>query len=224
MCAPDGVRLCGGTEDCPELGFEECPGVGCTPVSDRDTTADLAVGVCWPDVPDWVNRKCHACPDGDVCVHRGTDGLDCVPFSVCAALDELGAGQSCRYADKSAFDGDALPTPAGPCPGGAGDFSCGGDCGDCFIGLCTGRSPGRPFGLCVGTASNGLACSAPAGGAVSPPCSYFQYCAVFDADAADDPVARRFGVCMEKEECLGAAAVLPGGLRCIDEDGQEVTP
>lgn len=193
-CEAAGIRLCGGP--CDPLGFEGCPGVGCTPVGDRVTGEALDVGVCWPDIPEWVNKSCFACDEGEVCVHDALGGLYCVPTEVCSALWALGATTACRYADKSSFQN--LPIADLPYCVGGSDV-CGGDCGGCFPNVhCVGRSATQSFGVCM---SNSLL--APCTKQDPSTCS-IGMCATFRVPEEDQAVADRFGGCVKKSVCASA--------------------
>lgn len=192
------------------MEFEACPPVGCTAVGDRESLAAEPAGVCWPDIDHWVSQSCIACEPGDVCVTRSAGGLFCVPFELCHALELLGAGDSCRFADKSAFDD--RPLAKALCPDVPG--ICSEDCERCQLGdHCTGRSSSQPFGLCVRGAAEARGCDAAAAD-----CFSFELCASFVVPSADQPVADAFGVCVRSEDCLGAASM--GVVRCYDKQGR----
>jgi hypothetical protein len=227
--AADGVRLCGGPQgQCPPLAAPECPGFGCTPAIDIASLTVSATGVCWADAPLGAAAACTACLDGQVCAQRYDDQLVCVPPEVCEALWDLGASSVCRYADKSAYDHQKLPSPEGPCPAEAPSTLCGGACGACLASeRCTGRSPGHPFGICVQINGNAnpspfWECSMDEGGKILTPCPFVKpICGVFDAAAGDLAAARRYGLCFDDaDRCLGLAKTLPGGYLCFDEKGQ----
>lgn len=231
----DGVRLCGGSDDCPWLVPPECPGFGCTHAPEVTSFAPSNAGVCWSDLAE--PEACVACFDGDVCLQRDAAQLLCVAPTVCEALWDLGATGVCRYADKSRYDHQHLPVPAGACPGGdaTAGVVCGGDCPSCLLSgdafaRCVGRSPHHPFGLCVAPfAYHGadaiLVCSLDPTGAVVIACdSPYHYCGVFETPPEDAPAAQRYGVCVETGACVAAALHLPGGLRCYDAAGQVVAP
>lgn len=219
LCEPAGVRLCG-PSPCPELGFEQCPGVGCSAVSDCESGQPLDAGVCWSDVDDWFNQKCIACPEDQACVHRAEDGyLYCVPMGVCHSLFALGAGGSCRYADKSSFD-DRPIAESTTCPTNDHGLICGGACLDCFTdGECIGRSSSQPFGICFHASYQ------PLGRSCSPDtasdCGGGELvCAVFALADGDQVVANDYGVCVEVSGCLEASAA--GIVYCFDTDGHEL--
>ena len=209
---PEGVRICGGVNNCPWLEPPSCRGHGCT-----ETGADADAGVCWTDLPDVGNRLCSACNDGEVCVFRGANELICVAEDVCQTLWDAGDTVGCRYADKSTYTNATLPSPLGPCPG---DLSgqlilCGGACGGCPGTPCVGRSPGRPFGVCAwqeSGASQGAisTCSVPPG---AYDCTdHTQACAVFAVQATNESLAMMYGICMPASDCAKAAQFMPGGL------------
>jgi hypothetical protein len=228
-CAtPEGVRICGGTSDqCAWVGSDECPGGGCARPFDRILGGDAAGGVCFADLPDWGNRACWGCHDGEVCIERKQGELMCVPESVCAALWQLGVRGACRYADSSAYDGrPLLRLPSCPDPS-AGLRLCGGPCDeDCqFAQLapCAGRSPDHPQGFCF--IPGGL-CSLDESG-YTRPCpavSSSSYCGVYRVSDADAPVARQYGQCLADYKCLALSAKLPGGFECYDADASLVVP
>ncbi len=232
----DGVRVCGGDEDCPELAPPECPGFGCTSALDRDDFEPSVAGVCWADVDGAAGLQCHACRDGEACVQRYPDQLVCVSVTVCEALWDLGARDVCRWADKSRYDHQPLPpAPSTPCPEGEHGFMCGGSCGDCQDDeRCTGRSPSHPYGICAFHAKAGPnpevqvpRCIMNEQGDVIESCSQpssSPLCAVFETAPEDASAAHRYGVCLFDVVCLHLAEVLPGGLRCYDVHGNQVAP
>jgi hypothetical protein len=192
-CEPSDVRLCGGPT-CPPADLTECPGVGCTAVSHRNTGERLELGVCWPDLDNWVNEVCFRCEDGEVCVHH-TDGQPyCAPFEVCAALNTFGAGDACRYSDRSAFTGEPLAVGDG-CP----SRLCGPGC-DCLGGVCVGRSADKPFGLCV-RKTDDRTCSPTDRTACAD-----STCAVFQVGSEDQPYANSRGLCVDDSACFAAEA------------------
>jgi len=225
----DGIRLCGGSDECPWLSAPECPGYGCTSTIELYSSAESKAGVCWADLIDNGSNPCIACKDGEACVYRAPDRLICVSLEVCEALWDMGETNVCRYADKRAYDHQPLPAPTGPCPTSWYLTLCGGECGDCdgMIATCTGRSAGRPFGLCIPKTSNGqhATCELNADGQIIQWCQstpFAAVCAVFDVPDADVAEARHYGVCMERNLCTAAAASMPGGLHCYDETGKQL--
>jgi hypothetical protein len=224
-CAtPGGVRICGGSLDCPWLTAPTCAGQGCLPSGEPDA------GACFTDLPDKGDQPCSACSDGQVCVYRGS-ALVCAPQDLCETLWADGDELACRYSDKSAYTNAPLPTPSGTCPGNLGGggphmpfLVCGGSCGDCGAfptPPCVGRSPGRPFGLCpelVGVSETPSVCSVMNGsGSGCPWTGIPNSCAVFRDAIADEPVAEQYGFCLTTSNCSAAAAVLPGGLLCFQD-------
>ncbi|MCC6526401.1 MAG: hypothetical protein IT373_27385 [Polyangiaceae bacterium] len=165
-----------------------------------------------------------------MCVQKATEQLVCAGSAVCRALWDLGAKSVCRYADKSAYDNQALPVPTGPCPGGTiFQRLCGGACGACdpVYEVCTGRSPLHPFGFCAPAGLSGAAapCALAPGGGMALPCAFpDDYCGIFEVPVADAPAAAAYGICLSQPGCTHLAAVLPGGIRCFDQAGHEVGP
>ncbi len=194
-CAPAGVRICGGSFGCPPLEFEECPGVGCTPPSDIQSGEPLEMGICWPDIEDWVSERCLKCESDEVCVRYSDGDLYCVPFEVCDMLYAMAVEDACRYTDRSAFVG--LPFASGlGCP--AQDRVCGSDCDDCAIGeVCVGRSATNPYGLCLTNDDALGACTRS-----EPDCSSAEWrCLVFDVPSVDQPFADDHGICVPDHRC-----------------------
>jgi hypothetical protein len=196
-CEVDGIRLCG--PGCPPLGDPTC----CTATFDRDTRAPTKAGVCWTDLSDKGQRPCIACKDGEVCAYRASDRLVCVPLNICRALDQLGARQACRYADKSAYDGRPLASRS-DCPlvdeNGASlkgqHFACGGGCGDCASGVpCTGRSADRPFGFCPLVDNAGTSPDHATQCSTAASCQVNAQCVRFSVDLNDQSEANVYGVC-----------------------------
>ncbi|MFO0554589.1 MAG: hypothetical protein U0271_39800 [Polyangiaceae bacterium] len=207
-CSPANVRLCGGSQGCAPLGFEDCPGVGCTPVADRDTGESLDVGVCWPDIEQWVSSRCLACDSDEVCVRRAEDGvLYCVPVEVCEALWAQGAGNACRYADRSAY----IHQPLARANGCIEPYACGGDC-ECDAG-CAGRSPRQPFGLCRAEGVEPTTQCHPGGDTCLPG----ERCAVFVVPKEDRGAAEEYGICYWTDQCQMAES--SGIVRCYEASG-----
>jgi hypothetical protein len=235
-CSVDGIRICGG--DCPWLDPPACPGYGCTPALNRVTFNQEIAGVCWADMGD--AELCQSCADGEVCVQRSTSQLLCTGIDVCNALIRLGAGDACRYADKSAYTGAALATPVGPCPSTTPGALCGGACGQCpswTYDHCTGRSFDRPWGVCPYLKLTGGtrqpddvdSCAVDASGRWVRPCELPTIlngpypeeearCLVFDVAPADMEAARAWGLCSPRSVCQ-AAAHAAGHIHCFRSDG-----
>lgn len=208
-CDPAGVRLCGGETGCPALGFDECPGVGCTPVADRYTGEPLDVGICWPDLYDWVQQPCTTCDADQACArYADTLGYYCVPLEVCGALLAMGGGNGCRYTDGSAFTGDALSLDSSTCDKGS-DTHCGPACRACesvvLDQVCMGLSPTSPVGACV-TDGAPETCSRDA-----PACNA-GVCMVFEVPPEDQAFADAHGVCQNEALCEDMQAA--GAARC----------
>jgi len=210
-CVVDGVRLCG--PGCPPVGTPDC----CTAVHDRSSGAALDAGICWLDLPDKGQRECAACQDGEVCVHRSKDSLVCVPRDLCDALTNLGAQDACRFADKTPFDGRPLARPPTDCPYLVGyHWLCGGGCGDCPKGICTGRSADRAWGICMyptglgrQTPDNVQVCSSRASCTQSN-----SACIVYMLpSAADQSVANQYGFCADFKRCLSVNGYSPAYCR-----------
>lgn len=210
-CVVDGVRLCG--PGCPPVGTPDC----CTAVHDRSSGSALNAGLCWLDLPDVGQRECAACQDGEVCVHRSKDSLVCVPRALCDALTDLGAQQACRYADKTPFDGRPLAKPPTICPYlVAYHWLCGGGCGDCLKGICTGRSADRAWGICMyptsvdlHTPDNVEVCSSRSNCTQSS-----SACVVYTlSSAADQTVADQYGFCTDFKRCLSVNGYSPAYCR-----------
>lgn len=234
----DGVRLCGGSLNCPPISPPSCPGYGCTAARDDVTDVAAAGGVCWADLPDNGSTSCAICDDGEECVERASQELVCVSPAVCAALWDDGVRDVCRYADKSQYDHRPLRSPSGTCPVDPSQhWACGGACGACPEGQhCVGRSPDHPFGICTWppapTLPDGAPCAIGPGGARAPWCDPFDtsnsntVCAVFHVDPTDQNVAMAYGICVPRTPCLALASTLPeglpGGLDCYDATGRRL--
>ncbi len=200
-CTPAEIRLCG-AKPCPPMDFEACPGVGCTPVSDANTGVLLEVGICWPDLEDWVSSRCFVCKAGEVCVHYTEGESYCAPLEVCETLLALSAGTACRYTDRTTFTGAPLAIGSS-CP----EYMCGLGCLPCGAsGACVGLSPTHPYGLCLPETFND-GCSVN-----KPDCSSHRRCGIFNVPAEDQAYAEANGICISPNDCeLGEAA---GLLRC----------
>jgi hypothetical protein len=225
--AADGTRICGGS-NCPWLEPPECLGYGCAPAISHNTLKPSDGGVCWADLPDAAAELCYGCREGELCIHRTPDQLVCVPREVCEALWDLGVRDVCRYADKTPYDHQPIPSaPSNACPGGQDTMICGGGCGSCgFSTRCIGRSPSHPYGLCAGFESKTdtlLSCSPDAATMHKRSCQPDWACAIFDTSGSG-PIARRYGICNSIDACLDAAKHLPGGVSCYDSAGKKLTP
>ncbi len=198
-CAPGGIRLCGGDFGCPELGFEDCPGVGCTPVSHRDTGELLEIGVCWADIENWVNETCVVCAEDEVCVHHTEGELFCIPIEVCETLHAMGAGDACRFTDRSAFEGEPI-APSSTCASLL--YACGGTCNACTSKSCVGLSSSSPHGICL----SDIALSRCQRDAPNDDCTGTWQCLVFDVPDADQPFADEHGLCVADYICEDAEA------------------
>jgi hypothetical protein len=232
--ASDGTRICGG-EACPWLEPPECVGYGCASALSRDSLEASNGGVCWADLPSAGAELCYGCPEGDACIHRTAEQLICGSIGVCEALWDLGVTDVCRYADKTPYDHQPIPNPpSAECPGGDVGALCGGGCSPCNPSQrCVGRSPTHPFGLCASKGSDDdpanyvRRCSPDETGEDSP-CINIQWspevaCAVFEGTGAPK-LARRYGLCLSKDDCLHAAAHLPGGVVCYNDKGKKLAP
>ena len=228
-CAPDGVRVCGGS--CPLLTPDQCPGTGCSSVA-TVSKAPEPTGACWSDMTNGDGLDlCYACRDGDACMQRDANKLVCVPYGVCSALYSQG-NKACRYADKSNFTGAPLTTPSGPCPTTAVPGAlCGGACGACPSWTegpsCTGRSASRPFGVCAHGILNKqtYTCSVDVSGHWVNNCvGNFLWngsqddsirCQVFEVG---DTESRHWGLCQPSTQCRAAARAI-GSLHCFTPNG-----
>ena len=201
-CTPAEIRLCGAATPCPPMDSEACPGVGCTPVSNATTGELLEIGICWPDLDDWVSSRCFVCRPGEVCVHYTEGESYCAPLEVCETLLALGAGDACRYTDKTTFTGAPLAIGSA-CP----EHMCGTGCLSCGAsGDCVGLSPTHPYGLCAPETLND-GCSL-----TVPDCPAQRRCGIFNVPAEDQAYAEANGICISAYDCeLGEAAEL---LRC----------
>jgi len=219
-CEPDGVRLCGAP--CPDpAAIPDCPGDGCTPVAQRDSLVATDMGLCWPDLNDWVNAPCIACREGEVCVHRADGGLWCVPRGVCDALYAFGEVDVCRYVDKTPYTGAPLAGAPGCLDGVA---LCGGGCGPCVPGdHCAGRSASQAFGICVNSLISDPTQCSPTLPNLRDACHPdLELCAAFITEPEDQALANEYGICVDRDRCLIAAGA--GILRCFDGAGSRVDP
>ena len=220
-CLVDRIRMCG--PGCPPLGSPPC----CTAAYDRSSGTPANAGACWLDLPDPGQRDCAGYEDGEACVYRAPNRLICVPEGVCRALFAMGATRTCRYADKSAYDGRSLAPPPTSCPVGTDGKTlankgslCGGACGKCAGGNqqpCTGRSADRAFGICpirytiepVASVDKIQRCSSNA----DCPGTSSAFCAVFRVGVDDQTEARSYGGCMVPVWCTNAA--IAGQVTCF---------
>lgn len=226
--SPGGYTLCNGScsgTPCPpdKFGTPGCrsdePG--------RPRPADL--GICsttgGDDVPPVAD--CELCPDGHVCAlssqrwwsARPADMfrlMDCGPQDWAIMYTLAGRPDMARYADRSAYTSQPLPSPA-TCPSVPGLTLCGGPCGGCPSGyVCVGRSPLHPYSLCVNDGGQtGVAWSCDRN--VGNDCKeslYDRRCLTFKVDDASQPVADGNSLCVDRAICEAAAKGYPGGAFC----------
>jgi hypothetical protein len=221
-CAPAGIRLCG--DPCPEpAAITDCPGDGCTPVAHVDGLGASGMGICWPDIDDWVNVPCIACHEGEACAQRADGGLWCVSREVCDALYAFGETDVCRYADKTRYTGAPIASVPG-CPDSSA--LCGGGCDSCATALgeyCIGRSATQPFGICLAPLTNDPTQCSPTDASIQGNCALnLELCASFVTGSEDQAVADEYGVCLAENRCLAAAKA--GIVRCYDHYGVRVDP
>lgn len=204
--APDGLRLCKGINDCQPSDDQHCVCKGAD---------DAGPGVCelwFAAVPDRQRYfdSCGTCPDGDICAAwLGGDTFFCAPYEAGVLYANNGAPDRVRYADLGLWTGDPLPTPA-TCPD-LGFPICGGNCGACPSGVCTGRSPLHPYGLCVPANPQG---GQPNGGCGGGTCPSGWGCFTYKVEPAAQAVADEYSFCLPASYCKSAAANLPGGGKC----------
>lgn len=201
--APDGLGLCKGAYNCPAGEHCHCKGAD-----------DAGPGVCerWFVPPDRHRYfdSCGTCPDGDICAAwLGGDTFFCAPYEAGVLYAKNGAPDRVRYADFGSWTGDPLPLPTG-CPD-LGFPICGGNCGACPSGVCTGRSPLHPYGLCVPVDPPG---SHPGGSCGGGSCPSGWGCFTYKVQAEAQKVADENGFCLPASYCKSAAASLPGGGKC----------
>lgn len=203
--APDGLTLCKGPTACSTAASCDCQGAD-----------DAGAGVCSQWFAQGNNTRyldeCGTCPDGDICATwYGLDAWTCAPYEAGILYAKNGASYRVRYADRGLWTGDPLPLPT-KCPQ-LGFPVCGGNCGACSSGVCTGRSPLHPYGLCVATSLPGGApniCGVGSGG--SCPSGYG--CFTYKVQAAGQSMADEYSFCLPSAYCTSAAAKLPGGGKC----------
>ncbi len=206
--APDGLRLCKGAHDCPS--GKDCPCYGAD---------DAGPGMCavWFDQGDngrYAGDGCPLCRDGDICAawYGGPYiAFYCAPYQAGILYAQNGAPDRVRYADLGLWTGDPLPLPT-TCPD-LGFPICGGNCGGCPSGICAGRSPLHPYGLCVPLHLPGgdpNVCGVGSGGA----CPSGWGCFTYKVQAAAQKVADQQAFCLPTDYCKNAAANLPGGGKC----------
>lgn len=183
------------------------------------------------DISELPRHACVRCGDGNLCFltdPRTLDGfgpqsvfdlLVCGDEAYGTLLAKAGHADMVRYADRSAYTGEALPTPE-TCPSFPGLSLCGGACGSCGPGAtCLGRSPLHPYSICVpnspaldGVAQCGQYVKSCSGDPYNRPVSYS--CLVFKVDDASQPLADSSGLCAPDAICQAAAQYYPGGAYC----------
>ncbi len=205
---PEGYQICGGPVPCPSSP------PACELCVDLDLAEAGEVTLCINQAfaTEVDSRICYYCTDGSLCVdNHGAGRFTCVPYSLGALFAEHGAGDRVRYADKGLWTGDPIPSPD-TCPSFDHFEVCGGNCGGCpGTHLCTGRSPLHPFGICVPTASNGIAewCD------VDTPCPAGDGCFVFTVEPDAQALADQLALCVPIAACAEMASKLPGGGKCV---------
>lgn len=205
VCAsPTGIAVCGGPYHCFPDGGALCDDCSLA-ISDMFTDA-YSLGLCIS--PD-LSGTPGLCSDDCVYVQLlDPRVLSHLPFEVGPLFAANGGGGRLRYADFSAWTGDALPPiPSCTIPGGA--QGCGGSCAACAPDrTCTGRSPLHPIGLCVPTTGHG--CSS------KEACPGGQACFAWQTEPdAQADVNSYYAVCLPTKECESAAK-MPGGGYCTN--------
>lgn len=196
-----GYAVCGGAHDCfpspPAPDCQDCYSFG-------SDAAALCQNAALPHAP-----LPGIATDGQVYADGVGDGQwEPFPFEVGELFAGDGLGARVRYADWSSWTGAALPAPTS-CPSFANFTICGGNCGRCPTGdICTGRSPGHPYGFCIPSQASG--CDETQGWS----CPSGQPCAVFSDSAPDQPLANKSGICMDSAGCMSLAGNYPGGAQC----------
>lgn len=203
-----------------DSGFAICDGThNCFPPSQRGQQT-----ACWDCVqgsaPYYQTVLClneaapmlapgSPCADGQVLIEAYVQGAwNCLPFDVGQLFTDNGAADRVRYADWSAWTGEALPLPT-TCPKFSGFSICGGNCGPCGSGnICTGRSPKHPYGFCFPDTTQLPGC-----GSTDWTCPSGQSCVVF-ADPGDQALADQAGLCVSTTACKAMASSYPGGANC----------
>jgi hypothetical protein len=219
--APAGYKLCGGQcgDSCPR----DKMGRGCASDDYMMPDPQHNVGVCWGSGPNTLWRSdCDRCEDGFLCALSSAKLLEPTPaatfqFMDCTVQDWArmfalgGRLDMARYADRSAYTDQPLPTPS-TCPSIAGLLLCGGPCGGCQNGFaCIGRSPLHPYSVCVN--EKGATCQRD----VLPSCMDIfadRRCLTFKVDNPSQPVADAHSICVDRAICDAAAQGYPGGAFC----------
>lgn len=207
---PDGVYVvCNGSNGCfpPDAqGYKSvCP--GCLSADPAQPGMCLSQTGVPPDGPA-VDGQVYV---ADVPTANGN--WDPYPFEVGVLFAKNGGASQVRYADWRPWTGEALPEPS-TCPTFASFRICGGNCGGCKGGeVCTGRSPGHPWGIC---AQNPMAngCRRAYGDAGWMGCTASEECLVFQSSADGQPVADMHGLCFDVAGCEEAVKDYPGGAFC----------
>lgn len=201
-----GYAICGGPRGCfppsSQGAGTDCWDCSADHLGSRGFDAALCLNAAEPTI-EWST-----CDDGQIYVEAQIpNGWNPAAFEVGQLFASNGLADRVRYADWSAWDGSVLPAPT-TCPQFMGWSICGGTCNPCAAGeLCTGRSPGHPYSVCV---------PSPVSSCASPnwSCPAGDGCLLFQVDSVDQPVADANGICVPLSTCQAAATQLPGGAIC----------
>ena len=223
-CELAGVPICkqgcGVCTPCTDL--QQCGVVDLTCMATFTNGGSLGPSICRVDSALDHLASCDTCLEGDACVLQAPDppSLACVPGDFCKEVTMTGTA-ACTFSDKTPFSLAPIPEPT-VCPALSLSSTklCGGACGGCAAGLtCSGRSPTRPFGLCLPFSP--LFKKAPTVDVCAAMTCYDQTASCFYyANALSDPTAvKEYGLCFPTQDCQVLAQSLPGGGVCVDKQG-----
>ena len=214
MCeAPSGVSICGGPNLC---------GAQCKVCFKTDGTLSACGDVNYQFIDPNPPTDTLLCPDGAL---NACDWDEYAPecFAGSCVTEDLpklylanGRPDLAKYADRSTYTGDPLPTPAS-CPSMPPGLSlCGGACGSvCWGGdeRCTGRSPLHPYSMCVPKQPTSFPCARGNNGYCNSVRSGFM-CLTYEVDQAAQLLADQNSLCVPSTLCQAAAQSYPGGAFC----------
>lgn len=215
--APDGVSICGGPNGC---------GPQCQKCADLPD-AGIDIGVCEDNgayIVDYPDRAAdtYLCPDGAFNACDNDSNAPGCWENTCSTQDlpQLylmnGRPDLAKYADRSTYTGNPLPTPT-TCPTISGLTLCGGVCGASTCSdsahVCTGRSPLHPYSLCLPAEPQSFPCARGSNGSCNSVHPGFM-CLTYQVDSAAQPIADQGSICVDGNICQAAAASYPGGAFC----------
>lgn len=200
----------------------DSPGDICAPTFDETQGIVTDIGFCTGVEEDELPGDCLGCRRDACMVFSDTiefpdyRAANCIDSGVCDLMIELGHPDSCRYTDRSKYDGPLEPPTS--CVPTQHAKLCAGACGACSPGThCSYRSKERPLGVCV--PDKRFRCG------ITDACVHADdRCLVFpQAPGVWHESAIRNGICLPLDQCVELGQVLPGGAVCFHTTESGVT-